>query len=143
MGDMRKWTRDERIAYVAGTAEGSRQKQAEIVEECCRLAVVGKLPRYHVDTEMGWYDGYRRDVPIAPAPPSLAGDVALELLHRVSAQREALGTQPPPFAAAYSDTPTGRVYVLRSGDCGSDVGAIARRYGGDGDAREATFEVRR
>jgi hypothetical protein len=77
--------------------------------------------------------------------------------------------QSPPFAAAWHEGAEGRVYVLVSGECEAcedgtmlehgrytstalpcdvclgahtDVGEIARRYGGDGDAREARFVVK-
>lgn len=47
-----------------------------------------------------------------------------------------------PFGAIYFDTPTGRVFSLRSrGDDGADVSAIAKSYGGGGHKNAAGFQV--
>jgi hypothetical protein len=48
-----------------------------------------------------------------------------------------------PFAACYFDTPSGRVFSLRSRPEGQDVSSIAKLYGGGGHARAAGFEVPR
>lgn len=46
-----------------------------------------------------------------------------------------------PFAASYWDTPTGRVFSLRSNDAGLDVSKIAEAYGGGGHRNAAGFKV--
>lgn len=46
-----------------------------------------------------------------------------------------------PFAACYWDTPTGRVFSLRSAPDGADVSAIAVSYGGGGHKHAAGFSV--
>lgn len=46
-----------------------------------------------------------------------------------------------PFAGCYWDTPTGRVFSLRSRDNGADVGEIAKQYGGGGHAHASGFRV--
>ena len=145
------------------------------VEECAGLAVVECLPMPEDGTLLhgtGTSWSADRVVPIAPAPPSLAEAVAQYLTRNPSHCPYCHNhgpcvshPKPPPFAAAYSDTPTGRAYVLVSVGCETcggkghvgvagcrrcngkgartDVGEIARRYGGSGDARSARFEVRR
>lgn len=45
------------------------------------------------------------------------------------------------FAACYWDTPTGRVFSLRSTDEGMDVSVIASQYGGGGHRNAAGFRV--
>jgi hypothetical protein len=47
------------------------------------------------------------------------------------------------FAACYFDTPSGRVFSLRSRPEGADVSEVAKDYGGGGHARAAGFEVPR
>ena len=46
-----------------------------------------------------------------------------------------------PFAACYWDTPTGRVFSLRSTDDGLDVSEIAKKYGGGGHRNASGFRV--
>lgn len=46
-----------------------------------------------------------------------------------------------PFAACYWDTPSGRVFSLRSGENGEDVSAIAKTYGGGGHRNAAGFSM--
>lgn len=46
-----------------------------------------------------------------------------------------------PFAACYWDTPTGRVFSLRSREGGADVSLIAKAYGGGGHANASGFRV--
>lgn len=48
-----------------------------------------------------------------------------------------------PFAACYWDTPTGRVFSLRSAPDGLDVSQIAVQFGGGGHKHAAGFEVTR
>lgn len=47
-----------------------------------------------------------------------------------------------PFAGCYWDTPTGRVFSLRSQDDGLDVSEIAKQYGGGGHAHASGFRVK-
>ena len=51
--------------------------------------------------------------------------------------------QGKPFAACYWDTPTGRVFSLRSTTEGSDVAKIAATYGGGGHRSAAGFQAPR
>ena len=46
-----------------------------------------------------------------------------------------------PFAAVYWDTPTGRVFSLRSVEDGVDVSEVAKTYGGGGHVHAAGFQV--
>lgn len=46
-----------------------------------------------------------------------------------------------PFAATYYDTPTGRIFSLRSLDNGADVSEIASRYNGGGHVHAAGFKL--
>jgi len=46
-----------------------------------------------------------------------------------------------PFGACYWDTPTGRVFSLRSTDTGVDVSAVAVSYGGGGHRNASGFKV--
>ena len=151
-----------------------------IAEECAGLAVVRTLASMTTTIQPHEWVGWAIPVPIAPAPPSLLEQVARMLLERNPWTGDDWlwpSDDPPPFAAAYADTPSGRQYVLASSACErcggkgkigkvvamepsfglvkpscpdcngtgarADVGAIARRYGGDGDARLARFEVGR
>lgn len=51
--------------------------------------------------------------------------------------------QGEPFAACYWDTPTHRIFSLRSSDTGMDVSTIAKQYGGGGHVHAAGFRVNR
>jgi len=160
-----------------------RDYRRSLIEECAGLAVVATLYG-HITRATRIPDPAEPRIPIAPAPPSLAEDVAEYLTRNPSHCAYCHGhglcishPKPPPFAAAYSDTPAGRRYWLASAECRAcvgtgrddsgvnvhdntrdesaicpdcngtgartDVGAIARRYGGDGTARSASFEVTR
>lgn len=68
-------------------------------------------------------------VPVANIPYTLTSDAG-----NLMAQGE-------PFAACYWDTPSGRVFSLRSTDDGADVSAIAKGYGGGGHAHAAGFQM--
>ena len=46
-----------------------------------------------------------------------------------------------PFAACYWDTPTGRVFSLRSSETGVDVSDIAKQFGGGGHKHASGFEI--
>lgn len=69
------------------------------------------------------------DVPAANLPYTLTSDAG-----HLMAQGE-------PFAACYWDTPTGRVFSLRSTDEGMDVSEIASQYGGGGHRNASGFRV--
>lgn len=69
------------------------------------------------------------DVPVASLPYTLTSDAG------------ALMAQGEPFAACYWDTPTGRVFSLRSTDQGMDVSEIASQYGGGGHRNASGFRV--
>ncbi|OZY33045.1 phosphohydrolase [Pseudomonas lundensis] len=69
------------------------------------------------------------DVPVASLPYTLTSDAG-----HLMAQDE-------PFAACYWDTPTGRVFSLRSTDEGIDVSEIASQYGGGGHRNASGFRV--
>jgi len=69
------------------------------------------------------------DVPVANLPYTYSSDAG-----HLMAQGE-------PFAACYWDTPTGRVFSLRSSDDGADVSAVAKFYGGGGHRNAAGFQV--
>lgn len=49
--------------------------------------------------------------------------------------------QGEPFAACYWDTPTGRVFSLRSTEGGEDVSVIAEKFGGGGHRNASGFSV--
>lgn len=85
---------------------------AELVQVCKHRRVIGG-----------------HDVPVASLPYTLTSDAG-----HLMAQGE-------PFAACYWDTPTGRVYSLRSTEAGLDVGEIAKGYGGGGHRNASGFRV--
>lgn len=68
-------------------------------------------------------------VPVANLPYTLTSDAG-----NVMAEGK-------PFAACYWDTPTGRVFSLRSTPDGIDVAEVAERYGGGGHKNAAGFRV--
>jgi oligoribonuclease NrnB/cAMP/cGMP phosphodiesterase (DHH superfamily) len=68
-------------------------------------------------------------VPVANLPYVYASDAG-----HLLAQGE-------PFAGCYYDTPTGRVFSLRSHEDGMDVSKIAAQYGGGGHKHAAGFRV--
>lgn len=67
----------------------------------------------------------------ANVPPFMASDAG----HMLSAGEQ--------FAATYYDSPSGRVFSLRSAPEGVDVSEIARQYGGGGHAHAAGFTAPR
>jgi len=69
------------------------------------------------------------DVPVANLPYTLTSDAG-----NLMAQGE-------PFAACYWDTPTGRVFSLRSTADGMDVSEIAKAYGGGGHKNASGFQI--
>ena len=68
-------------------------------------------------------------VPIANLPYTLTSDAG-----HLLAKGE-------PFAGCYWDTPSGRVFSLRSQDDGMDVSEIAKQYGGGGHKHASGFRV--
>lgn len=70
------------------------------------------------------------NVPVANLPYTLASDAASML----AASNE-------PFGACYMDTPTGRLFSLRSTPSGVDVSAVAKMYGGGGHKHSSGFRV--
>ena len=68
-------------------------------------------------------------VPIANLPYTLTSDAGHLLAHG------------EPFAGCYWDTPSGRVFSLRSTDEGLDVAEIAKQYGGGGHRNASGFRV--
>jgi oligoribonuclease NrnB/cAMP/cGMP phosphodiesterase (DHH superfamily) len=74
--------------------------------------------------EIGGYN-----VPVANLPYTLTSDAG-----HLLAKGE-------PFAGCYWDTPTGRVFSLRSTDEGLDVSEVAKRYGGGGHRNASGFRV--
>lgn len=69
------------------------------------------------------------NVPVANLPYTLTSDAG----HLMAAGE--------PFAACYWDTPTGRVFSLRSRPEGLDVSVIAKQYGGGGHREASGFRV--
>lgn len=74
-------------------------------------------------------------VPVASLPYTLTSDAG----HLLAAEYEE-GTK---FAACYWDTPTHRIFSLRSCDNGMDVSEIAKQYNGGGHKHAAGFRVAR
>lgn len=68
-------------------------------------------------------------VPVANLPYTLTSDAGHKL------------AKGEPFAGCYWDTPTGRVFSLRSTDEGLDVSEIAKQYGGGGHRNASGFRV--
>lgn len=68
-------------------------------------------------------------VPVANLPYTFSSDAGHEL------------AKGRPFAACYWDTPTGRVFSLRSSSDGVDVSAVAKQYGGGGHRNASGFKV--
>lgn len=69
------------------------------------------------------------NVPAASLPYTLSSDAG-----HIMGESE-------PFAVCYWDTPTGRVFSLRSSETGIDVSEIAKKYGGGGHKHAAGFSV--
>lgn len=71
--------------------------------------------------------GFR--VPAANLPYTMSSDAG----HEMAKGR--------PFAACYWDTPSGRVFSLRSNNDGVDVSEVAKQYGGGGHRNASGFKV--
>lgn len=96
---------------------------AELVKLCQRL-FSWKLP-----------NGDYKDVPIASIPYTMSSDAG-----NLMAKDWCAGTY---FSACYWDTPTHRVFSLRSTENGMDVSEIAKEFGGGGHKHAAGFRVPR
>ena len=88
--------------------------------------------------------GYR--VPVANLPYTLTSDAAHLMCNQWNADffEDGITARFPPFAACYWETPSGRVFSLRSDDkvLGSvDVSQIAKAYGGGGHKNAAGFTM--
>ena len=68
-------------------------------------------------------------VPVANLPYTMSSDAG----HEMAKGR--------PFAACYWDTPSGRVFSLRSNNDGVDVSEVAKQYGGGGHRNASGFKV--
>lgn len=109
-----------------------------LVETDCAELIVGGIAierKHHKDiaellaivTRKLQLGGYI--VPVANLPYTLVSDAAGKL------------AETAPFAACYWDTPTDRVFGLRSREGGVDVSEIAKIYGGGGHKHAAGFRV--
>lgn len=87
---------------------------AELVKVCRREMVIGGIA-----------------VPVASLPYTLTSDAG----HLMAAEH------PSKIGACYWDTPSGRVFSLRSTDDGPDVSEIAKQYGGGGHKHASGFRV--
>jgi oligoribonuclease NrnB/cAMP/cGMP phosphodiesterase (DHH superfamily) len=70
-------------------------------------------------------------VPVANLPYTMTSDAGHKLCEKFDA----------PFAACYWDTPEGRQFSLRSREGGTDVGEIAKQYGGGGHKNASGFRI--
>jgi hypothetical protein len=87
---------------------------AELVKVCRREMTIGGIV-----------------VPVASLPYTLTSDAG----HLMASEH------PSRIGACYWDTPSGRVFSLRSTDDGPDVSEIAKQYGGGGHAHASGFRV--
>jgi len=106
----------EELASMAREGAAIERKHHKDIAE-----LVGVVTR---DMEIG---GHK--VPVANLPYTLTSDAG----HLLARGR--------PFAACYWDTPSGRVFSLRSTDDGLDVSEIAKQYGGGGHRNASGFRV--
>jgi oligoribonuclease NrnB/cAMP/cGMP phosphodiesterase (DHH superfamily) len=77
-----------------------------------------------------WIGGYK--VPCASLPYTLTSDAGHLMAKNFA---------PNTFAACYWDTPSGRVFSLRSVHGGMDVGEIAKQFGGGGHKHASGFRA--
>lgn len=87
---------------------------AELVKVCRREMTIGGI-----------------SVPVASLPYTLSSDAG----HLMATEHTSK------IGVCYWDTPTGRVFSLRSTEDGPDVSEIAKQYGGGGHAHAAGFRV--
>lgn len=106
----------QRVADMGGAIEKKHHKDvAELVRVTRRTMRIGGL-----------------DMPVANIPYTLTSDAA----HLMAQHAQGV-------AACYWDTPSGRVFSLRSTEEGPDVSAIAKTYGGGGHKNAAGFQMPR
>lgn len=104
----------QRIADMGGAIEKKHHKDvAELVAVTRRTMRIGGIT-----------------MPVANLPYTLTSDAG----HLMARQDQGV-------AACYWDTPTGRVFSLRSTDAGPDVSEIARHYGGGGHRAASGFTM--
>lgn len=104
------------IAGIADEGRAIERKHFKDIKELCKVVTR--------TMEIGGHA-----VPVANLPYTLSSDAG----HLLAAGH--------PFAACYWDTPTGRVFSLRSREGGADVSLIAKAYGGGGHANASGFRV--
>ena len=103
----------QRVADMGGAIEKKHHKDvAELVGVMRRTMRIGGM-----------------DMPVANIPYTLTSDAG----HLMAKHDQGV-------AACYWDTPTGRVFSLRSTDDGPDVSVIAAQYGGGGHKNAAGFQ---
>lgn len=104
----------QRVADMGGAIEKKHHKDvAELVDVTRRTMRIGGV-----------------DMPVANIPYTLTSDAG----HLMAKHDQGV-------AACYWDTPTGRVFSLRSTEGGPDVSAIAKSYGGGGHRNAAGFQM--
>lgn len=79
------------------------------------------------------------NVPVANVPYTLTSDAGHIMCHMPSPDFDEHVLVP--FAACYWDTPSGRVFSLRSMEGGIDVSEIAAKYGGGGHEHASGFRM--
>lgn len=129
--DFEVWDELMRADLAKLTAEGKaiERKHFKDIEE-----LIGVVTR-PMKIRAPWLDGPTAAdlgfvvVPMANLPYTLTSDAGHALAKGY------------PFAGCYWDTPSGRVFSLRSQDDGADVSAVAKQYGGGGHAHAAGFRV--
>jgi oligoribonuclease NrnB/cAMP/cGMP phosphodiesterase (DHH superfamily) len=118
--DFQGWTElvaDEELpAFLAAEGRVINRYRRRVIEMHLNKAVMGSI------------DGYQ--VPIVNCYEDIASDLLAEL------------AEGQPFAASYNDQGTLRKWSLRSSASGSDVAAIAERFGGGGHQHAAGFITR-
>lgn len=89
-----------------------------------------------------WKD-LRELLPIVTRPMRIGGKIVkiANLPYMMASEAGNLLSEGEPFAGSYYDTPTGRIFSLRSKVTGDDVSEVAKLYGGGGHARAAGFKV--
>lgn len=140
----------EQVEVIREGAAIERKHHKDIAE---LVEVVTRPMRFKVPAPYGTWD--YETVPVANLPYTLTSDVGHLLCERSwygltpdgelayveeNGLRE-YGGFSHPFGACYWDKPDGRCFSLRSRDGGTDVGEIAKLYGGGGHANASGFTV--
>ncbi len=99
-------------------------KEGEVLERNHFKQIHQMLPKVKRRLSIGGYN-----IPAANLPENFTSDAG------------AIMSKGELFAACYTDTPTGRVFSLRSAPDGMDVSQIALLYGGGGHKHAAGFHV--